>query len=319
MYHESPIVVKKQNSFSQVDHQIGNLEEDPILDTRYQSFARYYIRDILDADTSRFDEAIQNSNKKGLIKIQNTLLYKVTIAGLIVGIYDSQKYYRLKIDDSTGCMNVTLWKSSLYNEYSSNLSSNSNSNFKELYDALNSIQSRIKEKTINNSLMYEPKHGDLVLVRGHVKCYKQRIDLNAVTCSRIQNSNEELINIMLPAILHNKVYNIPAPTLEEFDLAIKLNEKNKLNIRDNNKNSEQVSINENEDFLNLVHQKLTVLSRATNNKSCSSYAVHNFLRNNCPAQFKSITLKQVLDALKALEVRGTAYSCEDDFHYLPIN
>ncbi len=137
MHHESPIVVKKQNSFSQVDHQIGNLEEDPILDTRYQSFARYYIRDILDADTSRFDEAIQNSNKKGLIKIQNTLLYKVTIAGLIVGIYDSQKYYRLKIDDSTGCMNVTLWKSSLYNEYSSNLSSNSNSNFKELYDALN--------------------------------------------------------------------------------------------------------------------------------------------------------------------------------------
>ena len=319
MDQESPIVVnKKQNSFSQFIQNSDELVIDPILDTRYQSFSRFYIRDILDSDTSHFDETVQNS--KGLIKINDLLLYKVAIAGLIVGIYDSQKYFRLKIDDSTGCINATLWKSSLYNEYSSNLCSSSTSNFKELYDALNSIQARIKEKTINNSLMYEPKQGDLVLIRGHVKCFKERIDLNVITCSRIQNSNEELLNMMLPAILNQKIYSIPAPTNEEFELARKLNSKtqNNLNIKDHSIESGLVSFSENENFLNLVYNKLTQLASAANNKPCSSYSVYNAIRNKCLTEFKSITLKHVLDSLKVLEIRGIVYSCEDDFHYLPI-
>ena len=316
MDQDSPIVVKKQNHFTQLSQHINDFQIDPILDTRYQSFSRFYIRDILDADKTHFDEAIQNSNKKGLIKINDMLLYKVAVTGLIVGIYDSQKYYRLKIDDSTGCINVTLWKSSLYAENSSNLSSDSNNNYKELYDALNSIQTRIREKTVNNSLIYEPKQGDLVLIRAHVKCFKERIDLNAITCSRIQNSSEELISIMLPAILHHKVYSIPAPTDEEFENANKFNDRN---FKDNAKNSVPVSISENENFLNLIYNKLTQLANATNNKPCSSYSVYNLFRNNCPTEYKSVTLKQVLDALKILEIRGTAYSCEDVFHYLPIS
>ena len=98
--------------------------------------------------------------------------------------------------------------------------------------------------------MYEPKQGDLVLIRGHVKCFKERIDLNVITCSRIQNSNEELLHMMLPAILNQKIYSIPAPTNEEFELARKLNSKtqNNLNLKDNSIGSGLVSFSENENF-----------------------------------------------------------------------
>ena len=152
MSQESPIV--KSSSFKQ------DIELDPVLDTRFQSFSRFYIRDILNADTSFCGESVHNSNKKGLIKINKILAYKVSIYGLIVAIYESEKFYRLKVDDSTGIINVTLWKSNLYNEDASILMSKStNSNYREIYEALNSIQSRIKEKSINNNIMFEPKQG----------------------------------------------------------------------------------------------------------------------------------------------------------------
>ena len=106
MSAESPIVVKKRECLTQQAVSQSQTEIDPIIDTRYQSFARVYVHDILNADISHFDESVQNSGKRGLIKIHNSLLYKVAICGLIVNVYDSEKYYRLKVDDSTGCINV---------------------------------------------------------------------------------------------------------------------------------------------------------------------------------------------------------------------
>ena len=171
--------------------------------------------------------------------------------------------------------------------------------------------------------MYEPRQGDLVLVRGHIKCFRQRIDINALTCTRIQNSSEELAQMMLPSILYHKVYSIPAPSLDEFNSARRSNESQNQKAKEpasetNNaqKNIEQKTNEEN--FISFVFKKITQLS-ANASESCSSYSVYNFLRNNCPVEFKCVTLKQVLDALKTLEIRGMVYSCEDEFHYLPMN
>ena len=75
--------------------------------------------------------------------------------------------------------------------------------------------------------------------------------------------------------------------------------------------------------INLVNKKLIQISSNVNitlsNQSCNAYSLFNILKNNCPTEYvKYVTAKQVLDALKELEMRGLAYSCEDEFHYLPM-
>lgn len=245
--------------------------------------------------------------------------------------------YRLKIDDSTGSIFVTLWKSLVFTSKSlehsklSNTKDNCNSRdqYKDLYNILGSIQKQIKEPTINHNIMYEPKQGDLVLIRGHIKCYKQNISINAVSCVRIEGSTEELIQIMLPAILNDKVYSVKPPSKEEFD---KLNEemnvlKKKSEILKENLNLNKIDDNGIKDmnaFLAMVNKKLIQLTTKSgecewNTESCKSYTLYTFLKTNSSVEYKSVTHKQVLDALKELELRGLVYSCEDETRYLPIN
>lgn len=141
-------------------------DSEPILDTRFQSFLRFYIFDLNNADPC--DELntnhVKNPANKSFIRINGLYVSKVSICGIIVNIYESVKYYRLKIDDSTGCINVTLWKDLIFNEDSLNLSVASSSNyvqsqFSEIYANISSIQSRIRESLINNLIQYEPKQG----------------------------------------------------------------------------------------------------------------------------------------------------------------
>lgn len=338
MIDSSPIVVTKPESLTQAScRPVKNQDvNDPIFDTRFQSFVRVYIFDLINADPC--DHLNNNQEaKRSIIRIDNLYVSKVCICGNIVGIYESAKYYRLKIDDSTGCINVTLWKDALFQENSLDLSiSDKNSNiqgqFSELYNLLGSIQSRIKENTVNNSIMYEPKQGDLILIRANVKCFRQRIELNAISCTRVQNSTEELIHMMLPACLAEKTYSIAPPTESDYVQFRIKNEKivlKTMNEPDQHV-SEARSVRGNEQFLNFVYKKLTQMANSNvldssrkvdqlgDNTSCESYALFSFLRNNCPIEFKYVNHKQVLEALKELELRGLVYSCEDEFHYLPL-
>ena len=268
-------------------------------------------------------------NKRGILKINNHCFQKVSICGLIVGIYESVKFYRLKVDDSTGCVNVTLWKSSIFNENSIDHLPSTNSyenrkfkeNFNNLYEILNSIKSRIKDATINNLIMYEPKQGDLVAIRGNVKFFRDRIDLNAVSCQRIKNSADEMTQMVLPSILSRKVYSLPETSLETFNSVKRLKDE-KTELWSNAKT--EFKMKDDENFINLVNKKLIQLAsksdsnQTMSHQSCESYELYTFLKNNCPNEFKMVTYKQVLDALKELELRGLVYSCEDELHYLPM-
>jgi len=233
---------------------------------------------------------------------------------------------------------VTLWKTTVFNSNSLELSNYANTHenragrdqFNDLYNILGSIQKQIKEETINNNIMYEPRQGDLVLIRGNVQCYKQSITINAISCVRLEDSTDELIQIMLPSILNEKVYTVNAPTQEQFDAlkesmgssSIKKNgEKEQQMDSANNSNH---TIKDMEAFLSLVNKKLNeVTSKSAdytlNIQSCKSYSLYTYLRGNCPVEYKYVTHKQVLDALKELEQRGLVYSCEDETHYLPMN
>ncbi len=70
-----------------------NQPDNPVIDSRFQSYLKFYIADILDSDASRFD-SFETSSKKGVLQIDNCFVNKVSICGNIVSIYESEKFYR---------------------------------------------------------------------------------------------------------------------------------------------------------------------------------------------------------------------------------
>ncbi len=76
-----------------------SLPEHIIMDTRFLSCQKVYINEISNAiDLNNVnDQNAENSTKKSVIRVNNSYCGKVNIMGLIVGIYECEKYYRLKI------------------------------------------------------------------------------------------------------------------------------------------------------------------------------------------------------------------------------
>lgn len=166
----------------------------------------------------------------------------------------------------------------------------------------------------------------MVLIRAHAKPFRQRIELNAVSCVRIKNSTDELVQMALPSILFEKVYSKKPLSFEEFE---NLNKKNEV-VGAQHQKVDKENISKNENFLNFVLKKLVQMSESSmldqsrkvddaSSDSCESFKLYRFVRSNCPNEFKCTDHKQVLEALKELESRGLVYSCEDEYHYLPLN
>lgn len=65
------------------------VNDNEIVDSRFMSYLRFYISDIVRADTSRYYES-----EPGVIKINNCCFFRVSICGNIVSIWESNKYFR---------------------------------------------------------------------------------------------------------------------------------------------------------------------------------------------------------------------------------
>ena len=142
---------------------------------------------------------------------------------------------------------------------------------------------------------------------------------------------EELTHLMLPSILADKCYSLKSPQEIEFKSPAKT-------TNDNNKENEsmrcQLSSNSNEDkrITSLVYNRLVELTASVTAKSgtaelpslvmgnsCNAYHLYASIRNMGKLDSaRFITQNEVLNVLKKLEMEGLVYSCEDEFHYLPI-
>lgn len=86
------------NKYFDENENLNGHVEDPIIDSRFQSYLRFYIADILNGDRSRFADSSEGpQSKTGALKIKNCYSYKVSICGNIVNIYDAPKFYRYGI------------------------------------------------------------------------------------------------------------------------------------------------------------------------------------------------------------------------------
>jgi hypothetical protein len=327
----SPIVVGKNKLEEEYfSSQVESV--DPIIDTRFQSYLRFYIYDIINAEKINVNsENLNCSSTNIVIKIKNLYFQKCSIVGQVKDIYQAEKYYLVKIDDSTGCINAKIWKQAA--------SSDSNNNFKtnlsELYKLLDAIDITSKDKNVNiNKINYEPAQGDFLNIKGTVRCYNNKLEINALSCTKINSSCEELVQMVLPSIMGKNVYSKLNLSSVEPNSPIandikQLNELSPLNKKLKIRNE----IKDIETFYALVHKQLLQLCSnlnesvqaetgtkfRVNSSSCNSYSIFRMFRNKHSREYNSVTYYDVLNALKELESRGLIYSCENEFQYLPLN
>jgi hypothetical protein len=308
--------------------ELRSVEEraDSIVDTRFQSYLRFYIHDILNSEQVRVKNDLDQNyktNKFDVIKIREVFVNKVALCGYIVKIYDAEKFFRLTLDDSTGSMPVTLWKSIVFQEKSLALNTNDRDDvrqneYQKLYKTIQLAQNLLMDESVNNCIMYEPNQGDLVLVKGVVQIFKGKISLNARSCVRLKSPIDEIAQIMLPAVLATKVYSArPLISVDEYETAREAANITKAHDSIDVIQKSQQEVKEKEQLLNMVYRKLIEFSQRKNDSSsCEALAFFNSFKTT--TEFRFVSYKQVLNSLKELELRGLAYSCEDDLHYLPI-
>lgn len=293
---------------------------DTVVDSKYNSYQKYLIADILNANLDRYQLF-------KVIEINGHYVNKVSISGLILKIYESTKFYRIKVDDSTGGINVTLWKElifrpqkttkhqrkSIINESIYGISGDMCE--KEIDEESVLVGKRMNDKFFNKNIVIIPIEGDIVNIRGIIKSYRNLIEISAVSCERVTDSYDEFSGMIRPIIFAKNCYQLEMPELSD-------DEKENEHIILNHLHKTSCNIKElrlNTEFLKIVYEKLVYLAYKGGlfREPIEAYAIKNALIYQKDIRFKDFTQKDVLDALKELELRGLVYSC-NDFHFLPI-
>ena len=151
---------------------------------------------------------------------------------------------------------------------------------------------------------------------------RERIELSATSCVRLQNSIEELTQIMLPAILAEKCYSIDPPSIEiekDNDIVTMRNEEKENKPDENNRLSKNIIEAVYNRLVDLVRSEKIGNGSNQDINSCNYRELYDSLKNFSKLNgLGFITSNQVLNALKLLEMDGRVYSCQDNFHFLPI-
>jgi hypothetical protein len=305
---------------------------DVLIDSRFHSFHKCLIVDILSA-------GLDKMNDLKLLKINNLYMSKVMFSGLVVSIFENNKFYRIKVDDSTGCISCTLWKALIFDGYQDDRLNDTDAKHnpdltidafayeRDLDEQLRLIQKHISQPNTNRNIMYLPEQGQMVSIRGYAKSYRDTFEINVVSCNRIEKSNEEYLEMILPIVLHEKCYAKRTVSRQFYenlvnrkDVLNKEIEQNKVNL------NEQSNKLIDETLRTLVHNVLIELTKKLNmtnddflnRKTCDSKSVHIYIREKYAA-YKNLSHLNVIQTLKELEIKGKVYSCDDDMHYVPVS
>ncbi|KAM6443379.1 CST complex subunit STN1 isoform 1-T2 [Liasis olivaceus] len=132
----------------------------------FSSFARLYIKDILEMKESKQVPGIFFYNKHPI--------RQVDIFGTVVLIKEKDAFYIYGVDDSTGVISCTCWKNALaekkkLSDFESQPSTLSGLN---LTDLVRNLQIAIHKKT-------RLEIGDLIRVRGSIRIYRQQREIKA--------------------------------------------------------------------------------------------------------------------------------------------
>uniref|UniRef100_A0A2D4LCL0 CST complex subunit STN1 n=2 Tax=Micrurus spixii TaxID=129469 RepID=A0A2D4LCL0_9SAUR len=171
----------------------------------FSSFARLYIKDILEMKESK--------QVPGIFFYNRHPIRQVDIFGTVVLIKEKDSFYICGVDDGTGVISCTCWKSALAEKKKmSDLESQpSTLSGMNLTDLIRNLQIAIKKKTILEI-------GDLIRVRGCIRIYRQQREIKASVYYKVDDPMYETqISRMLelPRLyrdIYDKIFQFPEET-----------------------------------------------------------------------------------------------------------
>ncbi|KAM4030491.1 CST complex subunit STN1 isoform 1-T2 [Anomaloglossus baeobatrachus] len=142
------------------------------LDPVFLAFAKLYIRDIL--------ELKESHQVPGIFFYNGHPIKQVDILGTVVSVREKDAFYSYGVDDSTGVINCTCWKSSGPKCTSCSEEKKSTSEAKDL-DGL--IQDLYREERRKAKM----EIGDVIRVRGSIKIFRNQREVVASTFYKVDD------------------------------------------------------------------------------------------------------------------------------------
>ncbi|XP_073541288.1 CST complex subunit STN1 [Phyllobates terribilis] len=166
------------------------------LDPVFLAFAKLYIRDIL--------ELKESHQVPGIFFYSGHPIRQVDILGTVVSVREKDAFYSYGVDDSTGVINCTCWKSSGPKCSSSSEDPKSTSEAKDL-DGL------MQELYRHESRKAKMEIGDVIRVRGYIKVFRNQREVVSSTFYKVDDPTLDVqISRMLDLPhLYRNVYDKP--------------------------------------------------------------------------------------------------------------
>ncbi|XP_071987029.1 CST complex subunit STN1 isoform X2 [Engystomops pustulosus] len=166
------------------------------LDPVFLAFAKLYIKDIL--------ELKESHQVPGIFFYNGHPIRQVDILGIVVSIREKDAFYSYGVDDSTGVINCTCWKSSGPNCASSSEGPKRTSDAKDLDGLMQELYKQESRKA-------KMEIGDVIRVRGYIKVFRNQREVVASTFYRVDDPTLDVqISRMLDVPhLYRNVYDTP--------------------------------------------------------------------------------------------------------------
>lgn len=171
------------------------------LDPLFRSYAKLYIKDVI---------ALQEvGGHQGVYKFHSHPVVRVDIQGVIVKVDERDSFFVYALDDDTGVINCTHWKSTEKQELPQSLND-------LLADNLSVLLKEIYQQ--KNSKHCGHKLGDLINIGGKVRRFRDQMEVIASNCVCLNDPNKETETMMLLPIVYKRCYNQPVTIPEAEDL-----------------------------------------------------------------------------------------------------
>ncbi|KAG9470017.1 hypothetical protein GDO78_019123 [Eleutherodactylus coqui] len=166
------------------------------LDPVFLAFAKLYIRDILDIEESH--------QVPGIFFYNGHPIKQVDILGTVVCVREKEAFYSYGVDDGSGVINCTCWKSSGPKCVSSSDHQKSSSEAKDLDGLMQELYRQENAKA-------KMEIGDVIRVRGYIKVFRNQREVVASTFYKVDDPTLDVqITRMLEAPhLYRNVYDKP--------------------------------------------------------------------------------------------------------------
>lgn len=195
--HQASTLEKSGSTDPQV---IESSMEDPPsllwgLDPVFLAYARLYIKDIL--------EIKESDHVPGIFFYKGHPIKQVDILGTVVCVKEKDAFYSYGVDDSTGVINCTCWKSFA--------SRDNPPDFYRRTSGANDLDGPVRELQRQESSKAKMEIGDVIRVRGYIKVFRMQREVVASIFYKVDDPTLDMqITRMLELpYLYKHVYDKP--------------------------------------------------------------------------------------------------------------